>query len=198
MARQSQPAITAADLQQWKLLAPFQQVLQQVSTTQGLPRTWEDPHRLLELSEYLGLFLFGLLNPVVQTMRGLCAASTLPRVQQQVCQRPVSLGSFSEAQHVVEPQLLQAVFEQLRAQVPSQAGDPRLGQRPWQLVDSTLWAALPRMHWALWRTQGPRQQAVRWHIGFHLLTETPLHATLTAGRRCERAVWREHWQAGAA
>ena len=198
MARPPQPAITDADLQQWKLLAPFQQGLEQVSTAQGLPRTWADPKRLLELSEYLGLFLFGLLNPVVQTMRGLCAASTLPRVQQQVCQRPVSLGSFSEAQHVVEPELLQAVFDQLRAQVPGHGGDPRLGQRPWQLVDSTLWAALPRMHWAVWRTQGTRQQAVRWHIGFHLLTDQPVQATLTAGRRCERAVWREHWQAGAA
>ena len=198
MARQPQPEITAADLQQWKLIEPFQRVLHQVGTAHGLPATWQDSQRLLQLSQYLGLFLFGLLNPVVRTMRGLCAASTLPRVQQQVCQRPVSLGSFSEAQHVVEPQLLQTVFDQLRAQVPSHGGDPRLGRRPWQLVDSTLWAALPRMHWALWRTQGPQQQAVRWHIGFHLLTDTPVRATLTAGRRCERAVWREHWQAGAA
>ena len=198
MARQPKPAIAESDLQQWKLLAPFQRVLQSVVTAQGLSATWQDPQRLLQLSEYLGLFLFGLLNPVVRTLRGLCAASVLPRVQQQVCQRPVSLGSFSEAQHVIEPQLLQAVFDQLRAQVPGQGGDPRLGHRPWQIVDSTLWAALPRMHWALWRTQGPRQQAVRWHVGFHLLADTPLRATLTAGKRCERAVWREHWQAGAA
>jgi hypothetical protein len=45
----------------------------------------------------------GLLNPVVDSMRGLCAASKLGRVQQEICSRPVSLGSFSEAQAVFDP-----------------------------------------------------------------------------------------------
>ena len=64
----------------------------------------------MQQADYLSLFLLGLLNPVVRTMRGLCAASHLERVQAAVCSRPVSLGSFSEAQAVVDPELLAAVF----------------------------------------------------------------------------------------
>ena len=186
------------DLQHWKLLAPFLQHLQQAAAQHGPPPTWQDPQRLLQLSHYLSLFLFGLLNPVVRTMRGLCAASHLDRVQQQVCAGPVSLGSFSEAQHLLDPALLETVFAQLYEQVQGRGGDARLADRPWQIVDSTLWEALPRMHWALWRTQGTRQQAVRLHIGFQLLDDKPRRATVTEGKRCERAAWRAQWQAGAA
>jgi hypothetical protein len=198
MAGRRQPPITEADLQQWKLLAPFEAALQRAVAFRGVSASWEDPQRLLKLSHYLSLELFGLLNPVVGTMRGLCAASVLPRVQQQVCARPVSLGSFSEAQHVLDPALLERVFSDLAAQVHSRGGDLRLAARPWQIVDSTLWEALPRMGWAQWRTQGTRQQAVRLHLGFHLLEDKPLRASVTAGQRCERAAWRSQWQAGAA
>ena len=49
-------------------------------------------------------------------MRGLCAASRLSRVQQQVCSGGVSLGSFSEAQAVIDPALLHRVFAELAAE----------------------------------------------------------------------------------
>lgn len=198
MARHRRAVIREVELEQWKLLQPFHDLLQQAVAHRGLPPSWHDPQRLLTHSQYLALALFGLLNPVVRTMRGLCAASQLPRVQQQVCARPVSLGSFSEAQHVVEPALLEEVFRELSTQVHGRGGDPRLAQRPWQIIDSTLWEALPRMHWALWRTQGSRQQAVRLHVSFHLLEDKPVRAVLTEGRRCERAVWRTQWERGAA
>jgi hypothetical protein len=55
--------------------------------------------------------LFGLLNPVIESMRGLCAASQFRRVQKQVCGSAVSLGNFSEAQTLVEPELLERVFD---------------------------------------------------------------------------------------
>ena len=190
--------LTEAELQRWKLLAPFRQALAAAVRHQPLPASWTQPQRLLQLSDYLALFLFGLLNPVVHTMRGLCAASQLDRVHREVCSRPVSLGSFSETQHVLEPALLEAVFTDLQTQVHGCGGDPRLATQPWQIVDSTLWAALPRMHWALWRTQGVRQQAVRLHVGFHLLDDKPVRAVVTEGKRCERAVWRQQWVAGAA
>ena len=62
--------------------------------------TFADPRRTLGRDDYLSLLLFGLFNPVVDSMRGLCAASKLRRVQEEVCTHPVSLGSFSEAQRV--------------------------------------------------------------------------------------------------
>ena len=54
--------------------------------------TWSDPRRQLGQGDYLSLLLFGLFNPVVESMRGLCAASGLRRVQKEVCGQPVSLG----------------------------------------------------------------------------------------------------------
>jgi hypothetical protein len=198
VARSATTPVREADLQQWKLLAPFHQALAEAVTQCGAHRSFEDPRRLLEVGDYLSLFLFGLLNPVVRTMRGLCEASRLERVQREVCTRPVSLGSFSETQHLLSPALLERVFTQLREQVHGVGGDPRLRDRPWLLQDSTLWEALPRMHWAVYGggKAGQTNHAVRLHLSFHLLEDKPLRAVVTPGARCERAVWREHWETG--
>jgi hypothetical protein len=146
----------------------------------------------------LSLVLFGLFNPVVDSMRGLCAATQLHRVQEEVCSRPVSLGSFSEAQAVVEPGLLQKVFEELAAEQQEFHGDRRLERYRDQLLgmDGTLWAALPRMTWAIWRCQHGPESALKAHVKFNLLEQKPVGVTITPAKRCERAVLREQWRAG--
>ena len=87
----------------------FQARLAQAAQGAPLHPTWSDPQRSLQHTDYLSLFLFGLLNPVVRAMRGLCSASHLKRVQADICSRSVSLGSFSEAQAVLDPALLAEV-----------------------------------------------------------------------------------------
>ena len=90
--------LTAQDLSRWKLVADFQErLVAQAGAPEG---TFADDRRRLGEEQYFGLMLFGLLNPVVESMRGLCAASRLQRVQEEICDRPVSLGSFSETQAV--------------------------------------------------------------------------------------------------
>jgi len=59
----------------------------------------------------------------------VCAASALPRVQSQICGRAVSLGSFSEAQALVEPELLQEIFSELSEQVLASKGAEKRGPR---------------------------------------------------------------------
>ncbi len=142
--------------------------------------------------------LFGLLNPVVESMRGLCAASRLQGVQEDIGDCPVSLGSFSEAQNVINPELLQKVFEELAAEAQADRGDPRLAPYRENLlaIDGTIWAALPRMAWAVWRCQHGSESALKAHVQFNLLEEKPVGVSITAAKRCERAVWRENWQAG--
>jgi len=144
------------------------------------------------------LFLFGLLNPVVRTMRGLCQSSKLPRVQTEICRRAVSLGSFSEAQHVLDPALLEKVFSDLGRELHEiQPHEGRVrSSRSWLIQDSTLWQALPRMTWALWRTQGTTQRAVRLHLSLHLLEDQPVRAKVTQGACCERWAWKASWQEG--
>jgi hypothetical protein len=189
------PAFREQDLKQWRLIERFQTALAAEVAKRGGPAgTWAEPQRQLELSEYLSLFLFGLFNPVVETMRGLCAASQFERVQREVCGRTVSLGSFSEAQAVVAPELLQAVFERLAGEAPTPPPRPGLRGRE-VVIDSTVWQVLPRMSWAFWRRQAGLDNAVRLHVEFDLAQGRVRQVALTPAKRCERAQWRQLAQA---
>lgn len=93
----------------WNLIDDFRRRLSSVqaaSAPEESPARAGGPVRKLLVGDYFSLFLFGLLNPVVESMRGLCAVSHITRVGRDVCSRPVSLGSFSEAQSVFDPNLL--------------------------------------------------------------------------------------------
>ena len=185
------------DLSRWRLIEDFQARLQATSAgpSQG---TFADPKRKLHCEDYLGLLLFGLFNPVIDSMRGLCAATHLERVQEQVSRRTVSLGSFSEAQAVIDPHRLQTVFAELAAQAQPTRGDRRLESYRAQMmaIDGTIWPALPRMSWALWRWQHGREGALKAHVKLNLLEEKPVAVAITPAKTCERAVLRELWQRG--
>jgi hypothetical protein len=202
MGARSKRQISEEELSRWRLIEEFERRLERAAAAGKEPRTFGDPRRKLGQKDYLSLLLFGLFNPVVDSMRGLCAASRLQRVQEQICSAPVSLGSFSEAQAVIEPALLQKVFAELAAEQQqwqnSAPSDQRLEPYRAQLlvIDGTLWRALPRMAWALWRYQHGRESALRLHLKFNLLQEKPVGAQVTDGRRCERAVLRTQLQAG--
>jgi len=158
------PILRETDLHRWKLVEAFQHRLAKAVNQRPLPASWSDPKRLLKCGDYFGLLLFGLLNPVVGTMRGLCAASRLERVQREVCSRSVSFGSFSEAQALLEPELLEELFLSLTEELPAAAAPAVSGRRGWLLQDGSLFDALPRMYWALWRRQGKAQSQVRLHL----------------------------------
>src|SRR5438105_10621212 len=114
--------IREEELSRWRLIEEFEWRLEKAAAMGKEPRTFADPRRHLGQSDYLSLLLFGLFNPVVDSMRGLCAASELGRVQQGICSHRVSLGSFSEAQAVVDPALLQKVFGELAAEQSAMRG----------------------------------------------------------------------------
>ena len=189
-------AIREKDLQRWRLIERFQaELTAEVEARGGLTGTWADPERQLQLGQYLSLYLFGLFNPVVETMRGLCGASELARVQREVCGRKVSLGSFSEAQAVVEPELIKAVLERLGVGADTPA--PRRGCTGRErVIDSSVWQVLPRMHWAFWRHQGGLDNAVRLHVQFDLEKGRVSAAQLTKAKQCERKQWKEMTQPG--
>jgi hypothetical protein len=190
--------LTERDLHHWRLMEEFTATLDEVFGAHPPGRSFSDPRRLLELRDYLKLYLFGLFNPVVRSMRGLCRASHLERVQREVCQRAVSLGSFSEAQHVLDGGLLERVFAELTTQLPSLPRDARLGQWQWLARDGSLFAALPRMAWALYGAgkPGAPNRAVRLHLSLDVVDNKPVQAAVRMGKICERKVWREQWQRG--
>lgn len=189
-------ALTDRELARWRLVENFKARLQAAAAKQPLAATWSHPERLLAYSDYLSLFLLGLLNPVVRTMRGLSAASRLQRVQREVCSRAVSLGSFSEAQALLDPALLAEVFSQLSREVCVAPEADAATQRRWLIQDGSLFDALPRMYWAFWRRQGPAQSQVRLHLSLDLAQAAPARAVITPGKVCERAAWRTQCQRG--
>jgi hypothetical protein len=178
------------------LIERFQMVLAEEVQKRGGPTgTWAEARRELELKDYLGLFLFGLFNPVVETMRGLCEASELARVQREVCGRAVSLGSFSEAQAVVDAELLKAVLQRLAAEADTPER-PRGFTGRERICDSSVWRVVPRMTWAFWRRQGGLDNAVRLHVALDAATGQISEAKLTKAKTCERAQWREFARPG--
>jgi hypothetical protein len=183
------------------LLATFRQHLLARCRPEGLHKSWADSRRHLQYADYLSVYLFGLLNPALKTMQALCAASQLARVRREVCTEPISLGSFSEAQHLVDPAALEQLFGELSGQVPGPpAAGPRAAWQQWFARDSSLFAALPRMSWALYGggRGGAKNNAVRLHLSLHLLDDTPARAQITTGKTCERKAWKADWQKGAA
>lgn len=183
-------------LSNWKLLATFRERLAAARKQMPVNQRANDPKRLLLEDDYFSLMLFGMLNPVVESMRGLCAISRIDRVQKDVCTRPVSLGSFSEAQSVFDPELLKNVFLELSKESSSSWGDPRLShlKDKIKLVDGSLLPALPRMYWALWVDEN--NHAAKLHLKFNVLTQTACDAIITAGNTCERKTLRKFAQKG--
>lgn len=196
MPRDKPPPLEQKDLKHWNLIETFHRQLTEVLEQRGgldAKDTWSDPRRKLQLGDYLGLHLFGLFNPVVKTLRGLAGASHLERVQQEICCAPVSLGSLSEAQAVVDLSLLEAVFA--RVYQKARLLDGRFKGNE-VVIDSTVWKVLPRMAWAFWRTQGVQQNAVRLHIEFDLAKGQVALSGLTTAKVCEQAWWRNHARPG--
>jgi len=185
-------------LRSWKLLDDFRRRLAKVREAMPPPPDKQPggPERLLLEEDYFSLMLFGLLNPVIDSMRGLCAASHLERVQKEVCGRKVSLGSFSEAQSVFDPELLRRVFQDLSGEIDSSWGDARLAPLAdrLKLIDGSLLPALPRMHWALWVNDTNR--AAKLHLKFSVLRQAAAEALVTAGNCCERKTLRRMLKAG--
>lgn len=190
--RQARP-ITENQLQRWRLLPEFIEHLERAFHDTPLHPTWADPQRLMQISDYLSLFLLGIFNPVVTSMRGLCSVSRLERVQEEICSRPISKSTFSEAQQVIDPDLLKRVFESLAQEVarlrPGKTKSENHYLEMMQAVDSSLWYALPRMNWALWRQQHGIQRAFRLHVQFQVIDELPSQISVRPAKRCERLEW---------
>jgi hypothetical protein len=114
MARASKDRPFEKDkFQRFKLIEAFRKALELQLLGRKPTSTESDPRRELTLPRYFTLFLFGLFNPMIKSMRGLCEASHFESVQKQLQCLPVSLGSFSAAQRLFDPELLKGVFEEL-------------------------------------------------------------------------------------
>jgi hypothetical protein len=193
IADNARPPLREDQLHNWKLLQQFQRHLAPRLACAG--DSAATTHQL-SASDYLSLQLFALLNPALKSARSLCVASRFERVQQEVCRQPVKLASFSEMQHVCDPELLAGLLRDLAAQALPTYGDARLRAQVGELIanDGTLLPALPRMAWALW--QNPRNRAGKLHLEFSVWRQVPVEWTVTPANTCERLVWKTKLKKG--
>ena len=187
--------VSKKDLRGLRLLRSFDKILRKA--------TLGDSHRGKEekgkerQSEYLRLFLLGVLNPVAGSMRALCEMSRSQSVQISAGIEAFTKSSFSEMQYVVEPALLEEIFRDLAQRLHQ---PPAVGSRQvsWRIVDSSVFDVLKRMDWAYFQThKGQPQSAVRLHVAMDMLSDVPLEAKITPAKVCERMVWKTHWKEGA-
>jgi hypothetical protein len=186
--------IAETDLKGLRLIRRFNQTLRKVCRRK---RHQHSASKQVQQGDYLSLYLYGLLNPVVHSLRALCQLSQTESARAHLGSRAFSRSTFSEMQHLVEPALLEEVFQELARQAQNQSPVPP-GQVPWRIVDSSVFNVLPRLGWAYFkRHHGRPQSAVRLHVTMDLLSEVPVTAKITTAKVGERQVWKECWQAGA-
>jgi hypothetical protein len=152
-------------------------------------------NRRFFFDHYVALLRLYFFNPVRTSRNALLQASRLAKVQSFCGGRPVSVGSFSEAQHVFDPALLEELIAELARRVP-EATVPRdwEGLKDLTAVDGSLLPALPRMTWALWRDDDPK--AAKMPVHFEVLRGIPVRATLTTGNASEKQQLRQGLPAG--
>lgn len=205
----SQPRFTQKDLGHFRVLREFREALAKAQEKVEAHPSFSHPARLLGMGDYLGLVLFGLLNPVARTIRGLSHASHFKKVQKDVCSRPVSLGSVSEAQHLVDTQVLKRVLADLlerrrgekKKEANSNQGTARKAAEvvEWMAHDGSIFPALDRMSWALYGGgKNGNAKAVRLHLSFDVENDAPAAASVCEAKKCERGHLRENLKRGGA
>jgi len=160
-------------LKYFRLVGPLLERLQNDATARD-----KAGNRQLFFDQYAGLLLLTFFSPIVTSLRALQQASGLAKVQKLLgCQR-AALGSLSEAGRVFDPALLRQIVGDLARQaLPLAQGREAEALRGLTAVDGTVMAALPKMAWALWRTD---ERALKMHLQFDVLKGVPTDATVTS------------------
>ena len=171
--------IKDSDVQGGKFLGPIMRVLA------PLREHCPDPKRKLHYDEYCAWLLLYFFTPVLDSMRGLQQASNIKTLRKRMKLPRFSLGSFSEASNLFDPELLAPIIEEIGhglEDIEPNKHLVNLRQRP-VAVDGTLLRAMPKMLWALWRDEENR--AAKVHLHLDLLKGAPERATLTHGNASE-------------
>lgn len=201
MSKPRSEPYTEKQFSRWKLLERFIGLLDQHGSQIAPDRREKHGLRDVNRRTYFGLFLFGLFNPVVTSMRALCAASNLDRVSATLeHQGPVAISGFSDAQHVFAPEILEPVLRTLLVESLARQNGPlkigRIDAETIRIFDSTVWKVVTRMKWAEWRHQHCEQKAVRLHVKLRLTDEQTDDFRVTEGKICERVAMRQMLKAG--
>lgn len=188
-----------------RLLGEFRKLLREQLLARApheIQPSEKDPRRLLLAENYFSALLLCYYNPVLKSARAIVAASKASATVRRALgsDTPLSLGSFSEAQHLFDADLLLGLIRSLRGRLRapgSFAADASLEgfAKRMTAVDSSFFSALPRMQWALYRKQSETKR-VRLHLLFNVLDGGIEDAAVTPAAVCERRVLAARFEAG--
>jgi hypothetical protein len=143
-------------------------------------------NRKLFYDQYVTLVLMYFSNPALESLRALQQATGWERTRRELGIERTSLGSLSEAARVFDADLLRPIVQELCARaMPLTGGREAEALRGLTAVDGSIFPALSRMAWALWKDAEHR--GVKLHLHFDVLKGVPADATLTPAAGSEPA-----------
>lgn len=143
-------------------------------------------NRKLFYDQYVALLLMYFCNPALESLRALQQATGWEKTRKTLGIERTSLGSLSEAARVFDADSLRPVVQELCAQaVPLTSGREAEALKGLTAVDGSIFPALPRMAWALWKDADHR--GIKLHLHFDVLKGVPADATLTPAACSEPA-----------
>lgn len=152
------------------------------------------PNRNLHYDEYLCLLLLAYFNPAIRGLRQLVKLPEFPVANRNLGLQHTSLGSFSEASSIFDPEPLRRIFLELS----QDASAINAGKRPEGLppelrvlaADASVWKLLPRMVPDLYRQPPSRARKAEFktHVVFNVFDHVPVDLELSGGLTDERRV----------
>ena len=174
----------ARRLRSVRMIGPLRRMLKQIHRA-GTERD-RAGNRQFYYDHYLSLLLLYFVNPSLTSLRSLQNASNWQKVRQRLGIRRVSLGSLSESARVFDPALVRPILKELvELARPHFQGREAEALANLTAVDGSVFAALPRMAWALW--QDAEHRGVKLHLQFHACKGVPGDAVLTPAACSEPA-----------
>jgi hypothetical protein len=167
-----------------RLVKPLRQLLKQIHFA-GAERDRARKRKFF-YDHYILLLLLYFVNPSLSSLRALQNASNWTKVRDKLGIPRVSLGSLSESAGVFDPALIRPILKKL-----ADLARPRLRGREANAlanltaVDGTIFAALPRMAWALW--QDAQHRGIKLHLQFSVAKWAPTDALITPAACSEPA-----------
>ena len=180
------------DIQGSKHVKRFLQLVERIRVLgEGEKR---DPRLALDLQQLAGHMLFYFFTPVLTSLRAIQRASELEKVQKILGCSRVALGSLSEANAIFDPELLLRVIHELVGELRGEVKLPR-ELKGLTAVDGTFLRAVPRMAWALFRTN-EKYRGVKAHVLFEVELAAPIDVSLTAANASEKEELRKKLKPG--
>ncbi len=174
----------ARRLRSVRMITPLRKLLRQIHAA-GTERD-RAHNRKFFYDHYLSLLLLYFVNPSLDSLRSLQNASNWEKVRKRLGIPRVSLGSLSESARVFDPALVRPLLKELAELArPHFQGREAEALANLTAVDGSVFAALPRMAWALW--MDAEHRGIKLHLQFQASKGVPGDAAITPAACSEPA-----------